>query len=547
MILRPYQADVVADVQRSWAAGNQNILSTLPTGAGKTAIFSYLLSQEPGVTFAIAHRQELIFQISMALARFGVVHNIQGDNKTIRYAVKQHLKAFGRHYYNESASCILAGVLTLINRADMLERYIKQTRLWVIDECQHTLRTNTWGKAIALFPKSARGLGVTATPLRSDGNGLGRHADGLYDDLIVGPGMRELINAGYLSEYRIFAPRTFIDLSHVAIGKTGDFSKPQLTTAVRKSQIVGDVVGHYLKIAPGKRGVTFVTDVETGREMAAKFNAAGVPSALVHAKTAYSIRQEVNAKLVRGDLKNVVNVDIYGEGFDCPDIEVCSFARPTESYGLYVQQFGRALRPLDGKAAGIIIDHVGNVERHSRLRGLPDSPQVWTLDRREKNGNGNGVKLPSVRVCIECTAVYEAYLQACPYCGCPYKPEGRSTIEQVEGDLLELSPETLAAMRGEVDRIDAPESVVGDKMRHAGAPIIAVAGAMKNHRVRREAQTALRDSIALWAGYQRAAGNPDAISYRRFYRTFGMDVMTAKALGAREAEALDAKVRGSLA
>lgn len=542
MILRPYQTIMRQDNAAAWNAGHKVLCDVLPTGAGKTVIFGEELAHEPGVTFAIAHRQELIFQISMALARVGVIHSIHAPQKIIKWAVRMHLQEFGKHFYNPRSKCNLAGVLTLLNRVDSLRKYLNQTKLWVIDEFQHVCRDNVWGKAVSLFPPECRGLGVTATPLRADGKGLGRHADGVCDKLIVGPGMRQLINEGYLSDYRIFAPQTHIDLSNVPIGKTGDYSQPKLITSVRKSTIIGDVVKHYLKIAPGKIGVTFVPDVQTGDDIAASFMAAGVPCAMVHAKTPYKIRQEAVASLARGDLKEIVNVDIFGEGFDLPAIEVCSFARPTESYGLYVQQFGRDLRIMKGKSHGIIIDHVGNVMRH----GLPDTPREWSLDARERRMNGSGVKLPPVRTCIECTAVYEAFLRECPYCGKIYAPEGRGSIEQVEGDLLELTPEALSVMRGEIDRIDAPSSIVGNKLTHAGAGPMAAAGAAKQHRLRQEAQTELRSSIALWAGFQRATGAHDNASYRRFYGTFGIDVMQAQTLGRKKAEELNERVREAL-
>ncbi len=536
MILRGYQNDISNRCDQAWAAGAQNLCAVLPTGAGKTVVFGNKMAQTDGVTFAIAHRQELIFQISMALAKFGVTHSIQAPEKIVRWAVRMHTIAFGRHYYDPQAKCILAGVLTLLNRVSSLSNAIQLAKLWVIDEGQHVVKGNVWGKAVGLFPRTCRGLAVTATPLRADGKGLGRHADGVYDKLIVGPGMRQLINEGYLSDYRIFAPETNIDMSGVTIGRTGDFSQPKLVTAVRKSKIVGDVVAHYLRIAPGQIGVTFVPDVQTGKDIAQSFNAAGVPAAMVHAKTPYKIRQKATDDLTHGDIKEIVNVDIFGEGYDLPALEVCSFARPTESYGLYVQQFGRDLRILPGKTHGIIIDHVGNVMRH----GLPDAPREWSLDAREKRSKGQQPGTIPLRTCIKCTGLYESFLRICPYCGFEYIVEGRGTIEQVGGDLTELDPEALAEMRGEIGRIDASDSDFG-KQFGPGSGIVAM-GALKQHRLRREAQVQLRSTIATWAGYQRAAGVPDSISYMRFYRTFGTDVMSAQALGRKQAEELNEQI-----
>jgi DNA repair protein RadD len=506
-----------------------------------TVIFADKLAAEPGVTFAIAHRQELLSQISMALAKFGVTHSIQAPKPVVRWIVHMHMQAFGRHYFDPQAKCLLAGVLTLLNRASTLSNAINQARLWVVDEAGHLLRKNVWGKAVALFPASCKGLGVTATPERADGHGIGREAEGVFDALVSGPSGRDLINAGYLSEYRIFAPPASIDMNGIPTGKTGDWSLPKLTTASRKSTITGDVVDHYLKIAPGKLGVTFVTDIDTGVETAAKFRSAGVPAEMVHAKTPDKIRQTCVERLGSGDLKNLVNVDIFGEGFDLPAIEVVSDGAPTCSFGRFSQRFGRGLRIMDGKKYAVYIDHVGNIMRH----GLPDAPRDWSMDSRERRTNGaKDPDLVPTRTCRKCTAVYEGFSLLCPYCGYLNEPAGRSSIEQVEGDLMELDPTALAAMRGEQARIDAPESAVGDKMRHAHAPDIAVMGAMKQHRVRQEAQGTLREAMALWAGYQRAAGVPDAEGYRRFYHRFGIDVMAAQCLGRREAAGLERQIRG---
>lgn len=412
----------------------------------------------------------------------------------------------------------------------------------VVHNCHHVLRGNKWGKAAEMFP-NAKGLGVTATPLRADGKGLGRHADGLFDDMYVGPSMRDLINMGYLTEYRVFAPPNDIDLSAVATSaSTGDYSKVQLTKAVRKSHVVGDVVAHYLRIAPGKLGITFATDVETATDMAAAYNAAGVPAAVVSAKTPDAERIALLRKFKNRQLLQLVNVDLFGEGFDLPAIEVVSMARPTQSYALYVQQFGRALRLLGGKIEALIIDHVGNVVRH----GLPDARQEWTLDGKDKQRNGGPSDAIPVKACPACTAVYERINAACPFCGHKAAPAARSGPDQVDGDLIELDAETLAAMRGDVERVDMDPEAYRAELAAKHTPKIGQMAHVKRHAERQEAQKALRESIAWWAGYQRALGRSDSESYRRFYFKFGTDVLTAQALNTREAIDLAGKVNEHL-
>ncbi len=377
--------------------------------------------------------------------------------------------------------------------------------------------------------------------MRADGKGLGRHADGVIDQLVVGPGMRELITRGYLTDYRIFAPPSDIDLSTVRVSQTtGDYNRDGLRVAVHRSHIVGDVVAHYGRIARGRLGVTFAVDVETARNISAQYVAAGVPSEVVHAKTPDAERVRVLERFKRRDLLQLVNVDLFGEGFDLPAIEVVSMARPTQSYGLYAQQFGRGLRIMSGKTAAIIIDHVGNVLRH----GLPDSLRTWTLDRRERRGRSEA--LERVRVCPVCTAVYERFYPACPFCGFRPEPVRRDGPEYVDGDLTELDTATLARMRAGIDRIDRDPDEYRAWLAASGTPGIAQAANMKRHYENQAAQRTLRDAIALWAGYQRAAGRPDSESYRRFYMQFGIDVLNAQALRAREATALESCVKSQI-
>jgi len=336
-----------------------------------------------------------------------------------------------------------------------------------------------------MFP-NARGLGVTATPERADGRGLGRWADGLFDEMVEGRNMRDLINMGYLTDYRIFAPKTEdLYLENVKTGSDGDYTRESLKTAVRQSHVVGDVVKHYLRIAPGKLGITFATDVETATDIANQFNLAGVPAAVVSAKTPDHERISILRDFKARKLLQLVNVDLFGEGFDLPAIEVVSMARPTKSYSLYCQQFGRALRLMiseilagawdtytdaqrrafiaeSTKPYAIIIDHVGNIDPAVGGHGLPDAPHVWTLDAREKRSGGGKQDKPT-KVCIECTGFWEGYSTTCPYCGHVAVPGRRDGPEFVDGDLLELDAETLAryARRSRSGRYDRGRSLAG--------------------------------------------------------------------------------------
>jgi superfamily II DNA or RNA helicase len=542
IILRDYQISLYQAIHAAWVAKNRNVMAVLPTGGGKTVLFSNVVYNHPGASCTIAHRQELVSQISLSLAKFGTQHSIIGPEKLIKHIISLHIEYTGHNFYNPSSKHAVAGVDTLIRRKHQLRHWCPKVTLWVQDEGHHLLRDNKWGKAVAMFP-NAKGLSVTATPCRADGKGLGYSADGLIHTMVQGPGMRQLIEMGYLSDYIIFTPQTDIDLSQVAVSKaTGDFNPQQLKQQIKKSRIVGDVVNHYMENTPGKLGVTFSDNVETATDISNRFNQVGVPSMVVTAKTPDRERFNAVRKFARREVLQLVNVDIFGEGFDLPALEVISMARPTESYNLYCQQFGRALRIMEGKERAIINDHVGNWLRH----GLPDASRVWSLDRAERRTNGKDPDLIPVKNCNRCTAVYEAIYKCCPYCGHINAIQERSGPEHVDGDLMELSPEILEAMRGEVARIDESPEALRRRMSLAGAPGIVAAGAAKQHRLRQEAQAILRKAILQWAGMRRLEGRPDDESYRRFYHTFGVDVLTAQTYGRRKAEELTKIIGGTL-
>lgn len=528
---RQYQQDLINNIYGAWNSGAKNVLGVLPTGGGKTWIFSKIIADHNGPAVVIAHRQEIVVQISLSLAKHGVRHKIIAPINVIKLINKLHMEKLGKSFYHPSAPVAVAGVDTLIRRD--LNSWKDTVTLWVQDEAHHVLKENKWGIATTLFP-NAKGLGVTATPVRADGKGLGRHVDGVFDIIVEGPGMRELINMDYLSDYRIFAPKNDLDMSGVSIGVNGDYTRPGMVNAVKKSKIIGDVVDHYIKIANGKLGITFAVDVQTATEIAEKFNQAGIPAAIVSAKTPASERISIISKFEKREILQLINVDLFGEGFDLPAVEVVIMARPTESYGLYCQQFGRALRIMLGKLHAIIIDHVGNVIRH----GLPDRMRVWSLDRRERRKRDKDDDIIPVKVCPECSSVYERIYRACPYCGFIPLPMARSAPEFVDGDLTELDLETLNRMRGEIVNTEMTPQEYLSASKACHLPHIAAMSAAKQFRLKQEAQVALRESIALWAGYQRSLGRPDYESYRRFYFLFGIDVLSAQALKTKDANEL---------
>lgn len=348
--------------------------------------------------------------------------------------------------------------------------------------------------------------------------------------------MRELIGMGYLTEYRIFAPPSDFHRENIRVSdSTGELIKEDASREVKRSSITGDVVQHYLRLAPGKLGVTFCVDVEEATKTAAAFKAAGVPSEVVTAETPDAYRAAVLRRFKNREILQLVNVDLFGEGFDLPALEVVSFARPTESFALYAQQFGRVLRPSEGKTHGIVIDHVGNVLRHN----LPDKPRIWSLDRREARSKKKDDAIP-LKVCVECLQPYESVKKRCPYCDHYMPPAARSAPEFVDGDLTELDPDVLAALRGEIERKD------GDFQPSSYLPIPANIRNRKLWTERQAAQWKFRESLAHWVQSEFNRGYGESESYRRFYFRFGVDIANAQLLGAREAGELAERITKEL-
>lgn len=516
-MLRDYQVKQNAAIVNSLSFGNRFVLSVMPTGAGKTVCMSSIFQNHSGYSLAIAHRQELVSQISLALARCGVYHNIIAPASIIKFISILHIRETGQNFYDQNARLAVAGVDTLLRREIS---NAGQVSLVQIDEAHHVLNDNKWGRAMLMFP-NAKGIGWTATPCRSDKRTLTYGYDGIFQDLILGPTMRDLIDCGFLCDYKIIGPPNPIDLSQVKISKaTGDFNSVQLRDAAHRSQITGDIISHYLRFAAGKRGVVFAVDVELAKEYAEAFNQAGIPAGTVSAKTPDAERMELIDKLRNGELRVLTNVDIFGEGFDLPAIEVVSMARPTQSYGLYVQQFGRALRTMPGKQRGILIDHVGNTARHG---GPPDTRDDWFLETPERRQ-----VLPRetpIRTCVnpECFRVFESWSPRCPYCGDMPEPAERDRPEHVEGDLTEYSPELLDQLRRKSDRL-------------AGEPPFSIRDGItaiqdEHWRARAEAHRNLKDALAWWGGVQRDLRRiDDSTAYRKFWHRFGIDVSSAQAL-----------------
>jgi len=557
--LRYFQQRVKDQIYEAWRAGKRYVMPVLPTGAGKTVLFSNIAAEWQNGVAAIAHRGELVSQMSLALARYGVRHRVIGSRALQKSCAALHSAELGRPFVDAGARVAAVSVDTIIKRDMSQDSWARQVGLLIEDEAHHVLQDNKWGKALEMFP-NAYGMLPTATPRRADGQGLGHHADGYVDALIVGPTMRDLINEGYLTDYRVTLSKDDVDYEHLPIGASGEVSMPKLREAVHRSKSrIGGIVDTYLRTSAGKLGITFAVDVEDAGDIAQQFKAKGVAAEVVTAQTPDLLRFELLRKFKAGIIQQLVNVDLFGEGFDLPAVHCVSFGRRTESFALYAQQFGRPVRlELDaahlsrlddytpeqrraliaasGKPFAQINDHVGNIMRH---RGPPDMPQVWSLDRREgRGGNGASDAIPVTR-CLGplCGMDYERWRRACPYCGKVRELAERATPAQVDGVMIDLDAEALAALRGEMRRVDM-------EMPHLPAGLSAGINGeiIRKHLERRQAIEKMRGAMNLWAGWKNSLGHSDPEAYSLFYYKFKVDAATAQTLGAREAGELHTRI-----
>lgn len=522
--LRDYQQEAVNKIYDSWNQGNRNVSLVMCTGLGKSVCMSSIalnFDNQHKPVAVVAHRNELVSQMSCHLARVGLYHRIIAPRAVVGQISRKHKIEFGKSFINPSALSAVVGVDTLMARADSLKNWAQQIALWEVDEQHHITRGNKWGKAVEMFV-NARGLGVTATPNRADGQGLGRWVDGVMDDMVLGPSMRWAIENNFLADYEIVCPKSDLNVEDSPLSANGDWSNQTLRKAAKKSRIIGDVVTNYIKYAFGRKAIVFATDVETAEEISRDFNAHNIRAVSLNGKSLPAFREQSLDNFRDGKLQVLVNVDLFDEGFDVPSCDVCIMARPTASLGKFLQQIGRVLRPAPNKTA-LIIDHVSNVIRH----GLPDMPREWSLERRQKKAKLT--KDPDeieLTVCKKCLKPYEKFRTQCPYCGAELPvPESKSrTIEIVAGDLVLLDKATLQRLRQNA-MLESPGNIAARVAKAAG-PIAGKAAA--NRQMEKiEAQNELKDTIAQWAAIEREKGFNDREIYRRFYLSLGMDVLTA--------------------
>lgn len=417
-VLRDYQVRVNAEVAAARAAGHRRILVALPTGGGKTSCFTEIIREEVAAgrsVLVLVHRRELLQQAVRRLYAAGIDAAVVAAGQPSRPGVAVQVAMVQTLY----GRAVRSSAMTL-PPADVV----------IVDEAHHVI-AGTWKKIVARYPDATL-IGWTATPVRGDNRGLG----GMFNALIQGPSIPALIAAGYLVGTKVWVPY-IPDLKGVK-STAGDYNERQLAERMDRQEITGNIPVHYLRHAPGLCCVVFAITRAHGVHIRDDFLRAGVLAEYLDGSTPADERDAILARLAAGKIDVVVNVGVLVEGWDLPQLRCIILARPTRSFGLFLQIIGRGLRPAPGKEHCIILDHAGATLQH----GLVDQGAIpWSLqpdraiDRKTSSGSSGG-SAPKLAVCPECTAVYWPG-KPCGACGWRPRPRPQS-IEAQDGDLVEM-------------------------------------------------------------------------------------------------------------
>ena len=446
MILRPYQSSLVNDIRAAYASGVKSACLTAPCGAGKTVMFAAiakLASAKQTRIGILVHRDSLLIQASNKLRDCGVDHGIIAPGYQSRGELVQ-----------------VASVQTLVRRLDQHD-----FGMLIVDEAHHAI-SPTYLKIFSKY-QTARILGVTATPCRTNGMGLNQ----VFQKLVLGPDISKLIQEGYLVEPTTYGPSHALDLSGIGT-VAGDYDLKALSKHMDDPRITGDAVAAYTKICPGAPAMVFTCNVKHAEDVAAAFNAAGYRAQSVDGKMDLRVIRERIAGLATGAVQVLASCNIVSEGTDIPAVVAAIMLRPTRSLSLSIQQGGRALRPVyapghdlstrDGRLAAIaasnkpkaiILDHAGNVFRFMTV----DEPHPWTLEGRKKRRKGDSIAI-ALRQCPKCGHVHRT-APACQKCGHVYEIAAVE-LKAVDGELAAIDKAALRRAKWkEVAQARTPEAL----------------------------------------------------------------------------------------
>lgn len=447
-MLRDYQKQIVEQCSCAYVEGKKGVILQMPTGGGKTAASTHIVKQYAKTgrqTLWLVHRQELLLQAAMTYAKNGLNHRLICSKNVERKIKVIQFKQYGRDFVDNSSNNIISSVQTLIRRLDCengafirtsnCEKPLNPVHI-IADEC-HLSLNNTFRKIIGAFP-NARLLGLTATPIREDGQVFNRNRHGLYDELVQGPQVYDLIEQGFLSDYELYSPPISLINNEKIRTKGGDYDSRDLAEEFANSIVYGDVVNHYAKYSHNLPAIGFCPTVSIARQFTEKFKEVGYKAECLDGKTEDSARWKILNDLAEGRLHVVMSVDVLIEGTDVPLATTALLLRKTKSLRIYLQSIGRVMRPHPKKKCALIMDFVGLTQTH----GFPDDHREWTLEgkttrKRRPNDSLEESVIVRVKTCPECFRDHDPSPK-CPSCGHIYAIDEKEATE-LQGSLIRVT------------------------------------------------------------------------------------------------------------
>jgi superfamily II DNA or RNA helicase len=421
MQLRNKQLQAVENLRQSIRNGNQCIILQAPCGAGKTIIAAYIiknaLAKNKKVIFLV-HFRQLAYQAVDKFTQAGIGNQVGVIMAGIEPKLDRPVQVVSVQTYGRRLQ------LTELKN----NKWFHEANIVIYDEA-HSSIAKSRKDILNLYKKDAIIIGLTATPCRADGRGLGE----IYQEIIPVSTIDDLIKAKHLVPVRYFGSNELPDLKNIP-EVVGDYSKKVLGQRVDKKKLVGDILENWLRIAPERATVIFAVNVKHSKHIKEIFEQHGIAIEHVDAHTTPEDRQAILERFENGETQVITNVGVYSEGADFSWVSCIVLAQPSKSYGRYIQRAGRGLRPYPNKQDCIIIDHARMIENH----GFIEDEKEWTLDGKKLAWKKKKLvkKERVVMTCKECQNIF--YGHRCPRCGLEVKGYAKK-IATIDAELAEIT------------------------------------------------------------------------------------------------------------
>lgn len=401
IILRDYQKQLIESLRTSIIKGNKKIVLCAPTGAGKTIMFTYMISEhikKGGRALVFTHRKELLKQAGSSFEKFGLTPEfIRAGQKT-----------------NQNHNLHVAMIETFDRRKYDLSIFLQQKTLIIIDECH----INNFTKAFEHISKDTIVIGVTATPYRKGADIPG--LDEFYTDIVQDIDTPDLIRLGFLSEAESFGVKIKMD----KLKQKGDDFDTEKYYAEHK--MYQGVVNNWLRLSPNKKTLLFASNVKSSIEVCGEFHINGIDAKHIDANTPSNIRESVLNWFENTDNAVLCNCGILTAGYDCPDIKTIILYRATTSLPLFLQMVGRGSRTTQTKSKFTILDFGNNIHR----LGFWQDKRTWSLKKAETRTNEKE-DAGFIKTCKKCGAILPPSTTVCPFCGNIIKKDEKEIIAEL--------------------------------------------------------------------------------------------------------------------